>query len=226
LCRLELQRIVSGSLDSSILVTQDIDFETDAEVVAALNIGDPLHLYRHKASNGSVEYLLEGLDVLAGVPNSGVDETDSAAQVPVVMVLHNFPRSFLQILGEITPIVVTPADVDSTNHTAAQERVERSRRKILQQVTGITTSGPEFGVIEVAVNAMARCGNAICEFGEAVGTWGYPEIWNCPQDCPRELHACPSQVRIFRLLSWGPMVGGFSVWGQHVLWMCSHEDIA
>lgn len=54
---------------------------------------------------------------------------------------------------------------------------------------------PVFGIISASAVALATCGNGVCEFGEAVGTWAYTQSWHCPQDCPFELHACPQQVR-------------------------------
>lgn len=73
--------------------------------------------------------------------------------------------------------------------------VKKTRK--LQQgntTTASSSAAPVFGIVAATAAAIATCGNGVCEFGEAVGTWAYTPAWHCPQDCPFELHTCPQQV--------------------------------
>jgi hypothetical protein len=162
------------------------------EVVATLNIGEPKHLYRQTSSSGKIEYLLEGKDTLTGVPGETVpDESQAAAQVTVVLVIRNFVRSFVQVRQEISGLLQTAETIDAGNSSSTSGSPSGTRR--LQQAPQ-GEQAPAFGVLDATVTAMASCGNGVCEFGEAVGTFGYPEIWNCAQDCPFQMNACPAQV--------------------------------
>lgn len=181
----------------SVVIGDDDSSSDSTDIKARLNVADPKRLFRRTDDDGAVEYLLEDRDVIVGAAGSGVDESNAAAQVPLVMVLENFPRSFLQIRKEVQPILQTPVAVDSATEeesTSTVARAARLRRKMLQQITGSAEELPVFSVIEATVNALAHCGNNICEFGEAVGTWAYTDFWNCASDCPFDLFGCPHQV--------------------------------
>lgn len=102
----------------------------------------------------------------------------------------------------------SPSPQVSATPLATADRLERQRavassglvaaptqRKLQQgNSTSSSVAVPFFGIVSASVAAVATCGNGVCEFGEAVGTWAYTDAWHCPADCPFELHACPQQV--------------------------------
>lgn len=174
---------------------------TDApagNATASLNIGDAEPVALITAANASTTVVRLPADSAASptLPGASPPAQPDAAIVPVVLVLRNLQRSFLEVQALLQP-VVQPAAAVAAQHAAAvgppvpavDIEVPWSRR--LQQ----STAAPLFGVMSAAALALATCGNGVCEFGEATGTWAYPESWNCPQDCPYDLHACPLQVR-------------------------------
>ena len=89
----------------------------------------------------------------------------------------------------------TPGNTSEAGSPVAQSPspVEAQTRSLQQLNTDALA--PAYGVVSAKAVAVANCGNGVCEFGEAVGTWAYTQAWHCPQDCPFELHACPQQVR-------------------------------
>lgn len=185
------------SLDSLPAHAPDFD-ATPRNATASLNIGDSEPVALRTAADGSTTVVRLPAQTAASPapPASSPPTQPDAAVVPVVLVLRNLQRSFLEVQALLQPVVRPAAEV-AAQHAAAvgppvptvEIEVPWSRR--LQQ----STAAPLFGIISVAAIALATCGNGVCEFGEATGTWAYPESWNCPQDCPYDLHACPLQVR-------------------------------
>lgn len=198
-CRQQLQQLLTDALQVDFLVLQPADLEPTHEVAASLNLGDPLHLYRSRDDAGATTYAVDAATEDTEGQRSPADPSQAAAQVPAVFVLHNFPRSFLQIREEAARLVQPAQTVD-----ASFVQVDTSRRPLpqAQDDPSSSTAVPPFGVLKATIAALARCGNDICEFGEAMGTWGYPDVWHCPQDCPFHLHACPSQVRVASCPIW------------------------
>jgi hypothetical protein len=197
--RLKLQRLMSDALGVRVPLAFGFDLAAPGELAATLNVGATKRLYRQALANGTTAYVRDDEGLPAGAAGSTLNEADSAALVPVVMIVHSFPRSFLQIRHELAPLVTAATAVDAQRHAGALKTTASSaQRRALQQVAGDSSGVPVFGMIDATANAMARCGNGVCEFGEAVGTWAFPEAWNCPQDCPFELQQCPSQVRTAR----------------------------
>jgi hypothetical protein len=192
MCRLDIQRRISRALQAPLLYVQQPEAPVQHETFATLNIGNPKPLYRRTLPSGEIRYVLEGNDAVTGiVPWQTVsEESEAATQLSVVVVIQNLARSFVQIQQEISVLLQTAAAIVADNSTTGSSMAARR----LQQATQGQDVAPAFGVLNVSVTAQARCGNGICEFGEAVGTWGYPEAWNCPQDCPFQLTACPAQV--------------------------------
>jgi hypothetical protein len=81
------------------------------------------------------------------------------------------------------------------SQTQAHSHLSMLSRQLQQSNTSATSAFvPVYGVVSATAAPVATCGNGVCEYGEAVGTWAYTESWHCPQDCPFELHACPQQV--------------------------------
>lgn len=111
----------------------------------------------------------------------------------------------LQVHRELERVLQTPAAVDHSVPAAVAQAY--SQRAALIDASAASSQALAFGVVNATSSAMAVCGNARCEFGEAQGTWGYPAAWNCPQDCPFALMACPSQVRPHCVLLDGGMIG-------------------
>lgn len=197
LCRQRLQQLVTDALRVEFLVLQPADLDQTLEVAASLNLGEALRMDRSRDDTGATTYSLATADAdfgeQAGEPAGA---SQAAAQVPAVLVLRNFPRSFIQVREELARLMQPAQMLDAA--FAQQATVQR---RLLQEQgePHSDADAPPFGVLNATVAALPRCGNGICEFGEAVGTWGYPDIWHCPQDCPFHLHACPSQVRAHSL---------------------------
>eukprot|EP00892_Ulva_mutabilis_P009297 jgi/Ulvmu1/673/UM010_0045.1 len=196
--RLQLRQVVVDALGLETLISYDTYSDnTQDNVTASLNIGDATPAVVHTAANGSVSLVrLAAADVSDATSNTSPDGAEpTSAVVTVVIVLHNFGRSFLEAQALLQP-VVRPAEAvlaEATSTAAAEPRpveiaVPWSRR--LQQAAVV----PLFGIVSATAMALAACGNGMCEFGEATGTWAYPDSWHCPQDCPYDLHACPLQV--------------------------------
>jgi hypothetical protein len=208
-CRLELQQRLSDALSHDLLVVQDVTFADPHSVVAHLFIGK-LQSDPESALEGSVTSELLALPVS---PTTNAKPTQSAF-VKVVAVLRNFPRSFKEIAKQLGARIQPFRDVQQ----AVKRR--RARRRLLQldndrdQVT--------FAFVDLNSTALPVCGNGVCEYGEAVGTFAYPEAWFCREDCPFVLTACPSQVQC-------PLVASTAWLGQwqrsdHVNELQSHPE--
>lgn len=190
------------------LLAHDNSVVVHDNVTAALNIGDVVPAALQSSANGSVTIVkLASRDDGNGAATlSQLAAQPDVAVVSTVMVLRNYGRSFLEAKALLQPVVQS-ADAVLAQHAAAvgppvpvvDIAVPWSRR--LQQSAAV----PLFGIFSATAMALATCGNGVCEFGEAVGTWAYPESWHCRQDCPYDLHACPMQVlppQTHRCLLW------------------------
>lgn len=85
---------------------------------------------------------------------------------------------------------------NDVSHTRVVENHQSSVSKQSRQLQQTPASEvvPVYGIVAATAAAVAICGNGVCEYGEAVGTWAYTDSWHCPEDCPFDLYACPQQV--------------------------------
>lgn len=198
-CRLQIQQIVAGALELDTLLAHDGNATAHPEdVTITLNIGDAEPVSLQTASNGSTLAVRVSPDMAGGSPSNAtaLAAPPDASIVTVVVVLRNLQRSFLEVRALLQPSV-QQVDTIMAEHAAVAGppvpavTIEVPWARRLQQSPAV----PVFGVISAAAMALATCGNGVCEFGEATGTWAYPENWHCPRDCPYAMHACPLQVR-------------------------------
>lgn len=165
------------------------DFNASADPSMTLHVGNTMRLYRRQEENGTVSYILEGDGLPVGAAGSKIGEDDAAAYIPIVVALRSLVQGSTQVQAELRTRLLSPAQVDAALATAATPGSSGSA--LLTAGAGV----PPFGLIRASATAVGQCGNGVCEFGEAPGSWAYTSEWHCAQDCPFELAACPVQVR-------------------------------
>jgi uncharacterized protein YjiS (DUF1127 family) len=184
-CRLKLQQHLSNALAVELLVVQDPTYDDPSSVVAHLFVGRP---------DTDVDTVLSASmnrNLAVALPTADMPtDTDQPTYVRVVTLIENIPRSFKEMEQQIRSQVKPRTAV----HHASLRR--RARRQLLQ-LDSNDDADDSFVFVSLNTSALPLCGNGICEFGEATGTFAYPEAWFCSEDCPFVLHACPQQVRTF-----------------------------
>jgi hypothetical protein len=182
-CRLKLQQHLSNALSVELLVVQDPTYSDPSSVIAHLFVGQP---------DTDVDAVLSASTSrsLAMPPPTGPipTDTDQPTYVRVVALIENMPRSFKEMDQQIRSQVKARTAV----YQASQRRL--ARRQLLQLDSN--EADESFVLVSLNTSALPVCGNSICEFGEATGTFAYPETWFCAEDCPFVLNACPQQVRM------------------------------
>jgi hypothetical protein len=152
---------------------------------------------------------LELRPFLEGVPHSIEEVMDawkslpapSPPPAPISIPAPIVRRSLLQSVeaelgprGSSGPAPHTAAAAAPNGSTLDSAASPAQTLRKLQQSGGRSAVLPLFGIVSASVAAVATCGNGVCEFGEAIGTWSYTDAWHCPEDCAFDLHACPQQV--------------------------------
>ena len=186
---------MSEALGVQLALTSSDDFNTTALPSMLLGIKDTKRLYRRSEANGTLSYILDGEGLPAGAPGSGVSEDSAAAYIPAMVAIRNVVQGASQIQAELQAAAMDPAQLDAAwAEPARRRRLQMARRTILQKPEA--AASPDFGLVRASANVLGQCGNGVCEFGEAAGSWAYTDEWHCPRDCPFELTACPVQVRL------------------------------
>lgn len=203
--------IESGSTEDSATATEhlgDVEtalVETLPNGTATATIMDPSDITAAADSSvGMLSYVM----ILNNLPRSFLELRllIKSIQEPVASVMAAWedvappPPTEISIAAPSLRRSLLQQDMPDNGTETGSEATEQPLTLLTKQTRKLqsnpTTSAvaPVFGIVSATAVALATCGNGVCEFGEAVGTWAYTESWHCPEDCPFELHACPQQV--------------------------------